>query len=118
MRRAIVDFKKLPPEVFNLLAAKYPDGYGDRDIIKFENHHNEIIEAVEVRTEDTIYLVKVNSKLHYTLVNFDNDAPIQEIDDLSIYEEETEGETNIDYLRSANTAPSVSFDDDFDAQRV
>ncbi len=60
------------------LAEKFPDGYGDRDIITFEDHHNNIIEAVELKTNDTIYLVKVSSKLHYTLTNFDN-LTIEEI---------------------------------------
>lgn len=72
MRKIIVDYKKLTPEVLNLLASKFPDGYGDNDIITFDNHRNETIEAVEVKTEDTIYLVKVSSKLHYTMINFDN----------------------------------------------
>ncbi len=71
MKRVIVDYKKLTPEVLNLLTEKFPDGYGDRDIIVFDNHKNETIEAVEVKTEDTIYLVKVSSKLHYTMTNFD-----------------------------------------------
>jgi len=74
MKRIIVDYKKLKPEVLRILVEKYPDGYGDDDIITFENHHNEIIEALEVKTEDAIYLVKVSSKLHYTMSNFDNDS--------------------------------------------
>ncbi len=72
MIRKIVDYKKLSPRLMQQLADKFPDGYGDSDIITFEDHHNRIIEAVELKTNDTIYLVKVNSKLHYTLTNFDN----------------------------------------------
>ncbi|WP_397362799.1 hypothetical protein [Olleya sp. R77988] len=71
MRRVIVDYKKLTPKVLNLLTQKFPDGYGDKDIIVFDNRNNQTIEAVEVRTEDTIYLVKVSSKLHYTMINFE-----------------------------------------------
>lgn len=70
MRRVIVDYKKLTPEVLNLLKQKFPGGYGDDDIIVFDNHKNETIEAVEIKTDDTIYLVKVSSKLHYTMANF------------------------------------------------
>ena len=72
MQRVIVDYKKLTPEIFNLLTQKYPDGYGDKDIIKFDDHHNHTIEAVEVKTDETIYLVKISSKLHYTMTNFAN----------------------------------------------
>lgn len=71
MKRVIVDYKKLTPEVLNLLSQKFPDGYGDKDIIVFDDHKNQTIEAVEVKTEDTTYLVKVSSKLHYTMTNFD-----------------------------------------------
>ncbi|WP_299248164.1 hypothetical protein [uncultured Lacinutrix sp.] len=72
MRRVIVDYKKLTPEVLTLLTQKYPDGYGDDDILVFDNHKNETIEAVEVRTDEIIYLVKISSKLHYTMANFDD----------------------------------------------
>lgn len=71
MKKVIVDYKKLRPEVLKLLTEKFPDGYGDDDIIKFEDHHNHSIEAIEVKTKDAIYLVKVSSKLHYTMTNFD-----------------------------------------------
>ena len=63
MNRVIVDFKKLTQNILDLLVEKYPDGYSDSDIISFRNAHNELIEAVEVRTDETIYLVKVSVKL-------------------------------------------------------
>ena len=77
MRRVIVDYKKLTPEILTLLTDKFPDGYDDDDIIKFDNHRNETIEAVEVKTDDTIYLVKVSSKLHYTMTNFDDSIDLE-----------------------------------------
>lgn len=73
MKRIIVDFKKLTPEILSLLVEKYPDGYDDRHIITFKNSNNKLIEAVEVRTEDTIYLVKVSTGLEVSMANFDED---------------------------------------------
>lgn len=73
MKRVIVDYKKLTPEIVSLLVQKYPDGYGDKDIITFKNARNEIVEAVEVRTEDTIYLVKISTRLQNTMDGFDID---------------------------------------------
>jgi hypothetical protein len=70
MRRIIVDYKKLTEEILNLLIEKYPDGYNDSDIITFKNASGEIVEAVEVRTEDTIYLVKVSVKLEQRMESF------------------------------------------------
>jgi len=90
MRRLIVDYKKLTPELLDLLTQKFPDGYGDNDIIIFDNHKNETIEAVEVKTEDVIYLVKVSSKLHYTMTNFDSndDLLLDDAGHIVINEEE------------------------------
>lgn len=73
MIRKIVDFKKLTPEILALLVEKYPDGYDDDNVIVFKNAKNETVEAVEVRTEDTIYLVKVSSRLEISMANFDED---------------------------------------------
>jgi hypothetical protein len=73
MKRIIVDYKKLTPEILSLLVEKYPDGYDDKHIIKFKNAKNESIEAVEVRTEDTIYLVKISTKLEVRMADFDED---------------------------------------------
>ncbi|MCP9200327.1 hypothetical protein MKO06_10430 [Gramella sp. GC03-9] len=73
MKRIIVDYKKLTPEILSLLVDKYPDGYDDDQIISFKNAKNETVDAVEVRTEDTIYLVKVSTRLESTMANFDED---------------------------------------------
>lgn len=73
MKRIIVDYKKLTPEILSLLVEKYPDGYDDKHIIKFKNAKNESIEAVEVKTEDTTYLVKISTKLEVSMADFDED---------------------------------------------
>ena len=73
MKRVIVEYAKLTNEILNLLVEKFPDGYDDPDIIRFKNAKNETIEAVEVKTEDTTYLVKVSLKLADRIENFDED---------------------------------------------
>ena len=79
MKRVIVDYAKLTNEILNLLVEKFPDGYDDSDIIRFRNAKNELIEAVEVRTEDTIYLVKVSTKLADRIGNYDEDDEIDDV---------------------------------------
>jgi DNA-directed RNA polymerase subunit delta len=79
MKRVIVDYAKLTNEILNLLVEKFPDGYDDSNIVRFRNAKNELIEAVEVRTDDTIYLVKVSMKLADRIENYDED---EEIDDV------------------------------------
>lgn len=73
LKRVIVDFKKLTPEVLKLLVERYPDGYDDRNIISFKNAQGERIQAVEVLTDDTKYLVKISQKLEITMANYDED---------------------------------------------
>ena len=72
MKRAIIDYKKLTPELLNKLVEKYPYGYNEEDIIRFKNAHGEIIEAIEIETEDTDYLVKVSKGLALSIENFDD----------------------------------------------
>ena len=81
MKRVIVDYSKLTSEILNLLVEKFPDGYDDSDIVRFKNARNESIEAVEVRTEDTIYLVKVSTKLADRIENYDEDEELETADD-------------------------------------
>ena len=56
---------------------KYPDGYDDDDIVTYRNADNEVVECIEVRTEDTAYLIKVSKRLVMAMedydVNDDND---------------------------------------------
>ena len=100
MKRIIVDYKKLTPEILSLLVEKYPDGYDDDQVISFKNARNETVDAVEVRTADTIYLVKVSTRLETTMANYDEDdyddadlnEPIvdipEKVDDEDLSEEE------------------------------
>ena len=72
MKRVLVDYKKLNHELAALLIETYPDGYGDDDIIAFKNAKGEFIEAVELRTEDTLYMVKISQSLSHFIANFDD----------------------------------------------
>lgn len=100
MKRVIVDYAKLTNEILTLLVEKFPEGYDDSNIIRFKNAKNETIEAVEVRTEDTIYLVKVSTKLADRIENFDDDEidePADDLDalkDLEIADDEKEDEAD------------------------
>ena len=79
MRRVIVDYAKLTGDILNLLVEKFPEGYDDSDIIRFRNAQNELVEAVEVRTEDTIYLVKVSTKLASRMEKFDEEDDLDSV---------------------------------------
>lgn len=94
MRRVIVDYKKLNEDILDLLVDKFPLGYSDSDIISFRNLKNELIEAVEVRNEDTIFLVKIGVYLGNAMQNhedlLDGDDDIIENSNNSLIEIDTE----------------------------
>ena len=72
-KRIIVDFKKLTPEILALVVDKYPEGYDDADVIKFRNAKNQLIEAVEINTEEVKYLVKIGARLEKVMEDYDED---------------------------------------------
>lgn len=71
MKRILIDYKKLDHGVAAVLIDSYPYGYGDEDIITLKKPNGEIIEAVEVKTEDAIYLVKISKSLSNFISNFE-----------------------------------------------
>ncbi len=71
MKRVIIDYKKLDKDIATLLIESYPHGYGDDDIILLKKPNGELIEAVEVRTVDTIFLVKISKSLSNFIANFE-----------------------------------------------
>ena len=73
MNRVLIDFAKLTTQILDLLVEKYPDGYDHSDIISFKNVKGETIKAIEVKTEETIYLVKISSRLDQTIENYFED---------------------------------------------
>lgn len=85
--RKIIDYSKLTDDILELLVEKFPDGYDDSDIITFRNAKNEVIEAVELKTEEAIYLVKVGKRLVKAMEDYDendsdnNDDSMSDIED-------------------------------------
>ncbi|WP_111309350.1 hypothetical protein [Confluentibacter sediminis] len=116
LKRVIVDFKKLTPEILALLVEKYPDGYDEDQIISFRNASNEIIEAVEVTTKDTKYLVKVSKKLAITMENYDEDdyGDFATDDPEAIQDPEIEIEADDDDDDDDVVAKPVKLDEDDD----
>jgi len=123
MRRIIVDYAKLTGDILNLLVDKFPEGYDDSDIIRFRNAQNELIEAVEVKTDETIYLVKVSTKLASRMEKYDEEdiesvvepiEPIKGLDDDEDAPNENEEEEEEDLLKDKGGSEDDDGDDDED----
>lgn len=99
MKRIILDYSKLTSEVLNLLVEKFPDGYDYDDIISFKNANSITVKAVEVRTDDTIYLVKISVELEESMEDFieeSEDENINDDDDLVLDIDDDNGEDKFD----------------------
>ena len=90
-KRRIVDYSNVPDDILNQLGELYPNGY-ERDVIKFPNAKGELISAVRVETEDTIYLIKVSSQLKQMF----DDLDIEEMDFSNEEKDEIDGEDESD----------------------
>ncbi|PQJ81691.1 hypothetical protein [Polaribacter glomeratus] len=73
MNRVIVEYAKLTTDILDMLVEKYPDGYDYGDVISFKNAKGETVKAIEVRTEETIYLVKISDRLEQTMEDYAED---------------------------------------------
>jgi hypothetical protein len=83
MKRIIIDYSKLNQQILDLLIEKYPEGYDYRDIMSFQTINGETIKAIEVRSDDSIYLVRISAKLEQAMED---------------YSEENEGNFDEDFI--------------------
>ena len=60
MKRIIKDFNSLSDRHFMMIKRQYPQGFGDSDLIALKTAKGDYFDALEVKTKEAIYLVKVN----------------------------------------------------------
>lgn len=60
-KKVVTDYSKLSEELLKLYDETYPTGIAG-STVRFPNAKGEIVTAVRLETEDTIYLVKVSAK--------------------------------------------------------
>ncbi len=91
-RRVIVDYKNVTNEILDLFTDRYPYGYDERDIIRFNNSKGETIKAVPFETSETKYLVKISQEMDQQIeayleedndTELTNDAKDQEIPEVA-----------------------------------
>ncbi len=102
-KRRIVDYSNVPEEIVNKLGELYPNGY-ENNIIKFPNAKGELISAVRVETDDTIYLVKVSSQLKQMFDDLD-------IDEIDLSNEETDDSSDEDEDQFSKDKPGDDYED-------
>lgn len=63
MKRVIKDFANITPDVMELINEQYPFGYEDSQLVTFVNAKGEFVKALELRTDEIVYLIKLGRKL-------------------------------------------------------
>lgn len=63
MKRIIKDYKTISQEHADLIAERYPNGFENEHLISFTTPKGEFIKALEIKTEDTIYLFKIDKNM-------------------------------------------------------
>ena len=70
-------------QILDLLIEKFPSRYNYKDIIAIQTPQGVSVKAVEVRTEDTVYLVKISAQLEKTMEDNSEDYSEDYSDDYS-----------------------------------
>ena len=72
MKRVITEFKSAPHQVLELISKQYPFGYDESHLVNFMNSKGEYFHALEVKTDDAIYLIKQDRNLDQHISDFLN----------------------------------------------
>ncbi len=63
MKRVIKDYNSITQEHIDLINEQYPNGFENENLVSFVTPKGQFIKALEVRTDDTIYLFKIEKNM-------------------------------------------------------
>jgi hypothetical protein len=63
LKRIIKDYKTIGQEHIDLINEHYPNGFENENLISFVTPKGQFIKALEIKTEDTIYLFKIDKNM-------------------------------------------------------
>jgi len=63
LKRVIKDYNSLTQEHIDLINEHYPNGFENENLVSFVTPKGQFIKALEVRTDDTIYLFKIDKNM-------------------------------------------------------
>ncbi|MBL6866746.1 MAG: hypothetical protein ISQ97_06600 [Flavobacteriales bacterium] len=87
MNRIIKNYTNITEKHIALITDSYPEGFGDDDLTTLSMPDGKYLRCLEVRTEDTIYLFRIDSEMIEKLEEAtDSDFDI-DLDEAEISEE-------------------------------
>lgn len=100
MKRVIKDYKTITDAQLQLIADHYPEGFAPEDLISFNIPGGDSFKGLEIRTEDTIYLFKINTAMLEVIDDYTEDSydleTFSDSDDYEYTSEDTESDDDDD----------------------
>lgn len=85
-KHLIVNYETITASLLELLSRRYPYGYDEEDVIRFQKPTGEKVAAIPLATEDTYYLIKVGVEMDEKMALYRDEES-----DASLPEEEYDG---------------------------
>ncbi|MFN8698686.1 MAG: hypothetical protein ACK500_08155 [Flavobacteriales bacterium] len=113
LKRIIKDYKTISQEHIDLINRHFPNGFENDNLISFTTPKGEFIKALEIRTDDAIYLFKIDKNMKVDEEeNQDNDGLA--IGDFDSFKDNEEEDSDNDEDESEDVADNASDDGDDD----
>jgi hypothetical protein len=113
LKRIIKDYKTISQEHIDLINRHFPNGFENDNLISFTTPKGEFIKALEIRTDDAIYLFKIDKNMKFDEEeNQDNDGLA--IGDFDSFKDNEEEDSDNDEDESEDVADNASDDGDDD----
>jgi hypothetical protein len=80
MRRVIKNYTNIERRHIELIAAAFPEGFGDDDLQLLTMPDGRYLRALEVRTADTIYLFRIDEEMMEVLDEATDDDFTMDVD--------------------------------------
>ncbi len=97
MKRIFKDYKSITKEQLQLIAQVYPEGFSMDDLKEFNIPNKETFKGLEIKTEEVIYLFKINTKMLEAIDEFtDDDYDLDAFSESDNYEFESGSESEED----------------------
>ena len=115
MKRVIKDYNSITDEHAALIEAAYPNGFENENLVSFTTPKGAFIKALEIRTEDTIYLFKIDKNMKVDEEEGNDDGiAINDIDGFKSDEDSSENDDDDDNDTSDDAEDSNESDEDED----
>lgn len=74
------DYRSITDKHMRLIKEQYPSGFSDSDLVTLKTSDGVYFDALEVRTDDTMYIVRVNHDLLEAIDQFEDRDFSDELD--------------------------------------